>query len=103
MFLHLFIHSNEQACSRETACLCIRQVHGSSLFSDYYLDRIFTTVHSLYKTDIDSNFATASFFFVLIEYFHGFVQLGISRIVTRKNNDWMYEWMNEWMIEWMIE
>lgn len=87
MFLHLFTHVNEQVCSRETARLCIRQVHGSSLCCDYYLDRIFTTVHSLYKTNIDSNFATASFVLVLIEFFRGFVQLSIGRIVTRKNND----------------
>jgi hypothetical protein len=87
MFLHLFIHSNEQVCSRESACVCIRQVHGSSLCWDYYFDRIFVIVHSLYKTNIDSNFATVVFILVLFEFFRGFLHLGIGRIVTRLNND----------------
>jgi hypothetical protein len=53
VYVPALLHSLQQTiCSRESACVCIRQVHGSSLCWDYYLDRIFAIVHSLYKKKI---------------------------------------------------
>jgi hypothetical protein len=35
--------------------------------------------------------------------FSRFLQLGISRVVRRKNNDYWYEWVSEWMEELMSD